>query len=159
MENFFSYISKPVDLDDLQLWIEKNNICFNKFDLYRDFVSSLVNLIYETYLGNDTNRTTNIVLDKEDDEKHFDWCWSRTIENFKKERIFFKGNGEHLDFFKGFIIETFYNQDIDDVKFSLNKFFDEIFNLDGLHTMSDLDLLKTIYKSLDKNLENNNLQI
>jgi hypothetical protein len=88
MENFFLYISKPVDLDDLQLWIEKNNICFNKFDLYRDFVSSLVNLIYETYLGNDTNRTTNIVLNKEDNEKHFDWCWDRTIENFKKERIF-----------------------------------------------------------------------
>jgi hypothetical protein len=157
MENFFLYISKPVDLDDLQLWIEKNNICFNKFDLYRDFVSSLVNLIYETYLGNDTNRTTNITLDKEDNEKHFDWCWDKIIENFKKERIFFNETGEHLDFFKGFIIETFYNQDIDDVKFSLNKFFDEIFNLDAQHTMSDLDLLKQVYKSLDNNLLNNNL--
>ena len=108
-------------------------------------------------MGNDTNRTTNITLDQEDNEKHFDWCWDRTVENFKKERIFFNETGEHLDFFKGFIIETFYNQDIDAVKFSLNKFFDEIFNLDTQHTMSDLDLLKQVYKSLDNNLLNNNL--
>ena len=157
MENFFLYISKPVDIDDLQLWIDKNNICYNKFDLYRDFVSSLVNLIYETYLGNDVNNSTNIVLSSDDNSKHFDWCWEKTISNFRKENIQFNNVGEHYDFFKGFILETFYNQSIDAVKFSLNRFFDEIFNLDALHTMSDLDLLKQVYRTLDKNLENNNL--
>jgi hypothetical protein len=157
MENFFLYISKPVDNEDLQLWIDKNNICFNKFDLYRDFVSSLISLIYETYLGDDVNNSTNIILSAEDDIKHFEWCWERTISNFRKENIEFNNTGEHHEFFKGFILETFYNQNIDAVKFSLNRFFDEIFNLDGLHTMSDLDLLKQVYVTLDKNLENNNL--
>ena len=159
MENFFSYISKPVDKEDLQLWIEGNNICYNKFDLFNDFVSSLVNLIYDTYLGNDENKTTNIRLDNEDNENHFDWCWNKVIDNFTKEEIYFEKKGEHYEFFKGFVIETFYNQDINEVKYSLSRFFDEIFNLDGVHTMSDLDLLKQIYKSLDKNLENNNLHI
>jgi hypothetical protein len=157
MENFFTYISKPVDKEDIQLWIEGNNICHNKFDLFSDFVSSLVNLIYDTYLGNDENRTTNIRLDNEDNENHFDWCWNKIIDNFAKEEIYFEKKGEHYDFFKGFIIETFYNQDINEVKYSLSRFFNEIFNLDGVHTMSDLDLLKQVYKSLDKNLENNNL--
>lgn len=158
MENFFSYISKPIDKEDLQIWIDSNNICYNKFELYNDFVTSLVNLIYETYLGNETNKSTNIRLDDEDNKRHFDWCWNKTIENYNKEEIFFNDKGEHYNFFSNFIIETFYNQNIPEVKYSLNRFFNEIFNLDGIHTMSDLDLLKTIYKSLDKNLENNNLQ-
>jgi hypothetical protein len=157
MENFFTYISKPVDKEDLQLWIDGNNICYNKFDLFNDFVSSLVNLIYDTYLGNDEDKTTNIRLDNEDNEKHFDWCWNKVIDNFAKEEIYFENKGEHYEFFKGFIIETFYNQQLKEVRFSLSRFFDEIFNLDGVHTMSDLDLLKQVYRSLDKNLENNNL--
>lgn len=159
MENFFTYISKPVDREEVKLWIEVNDICFNKFDLYSDFVMSLVNLIYDTYLGNDTSKSTNITLEEEDNLKHFEWCWGRVVENFKKENIFFNKEGDHYEFFKGFIIETFYNQKINEVKFSLNKFFEEIFNLNSPHTMSDLDLLKTIYKSLDKNILNNNLQI
>jgi hypothetical protein len=159
MENFFSYISKPVDKEDLQLWIEGNNICYHKFELFSDFVSSLVNLIYDTYLGNDEDRTTNIRLDVEDNENHFNWCWNKVIENFSKEEIYFEKTGEHYYFFKGFVTETFYNQQISEVKYSLSRFFDEIFNLDGIHTMSDLDLLKQVYKTLDKNLENNNLHI
>ena len=157
MENFFSYISKPVDKEDLQIWIDGNNICYQKFELFNDFVLSLINLIYVTYLGDDTMKSTTILLNQEDNEKHFEWCWNKVIENFKKEEIFFEKEGEHLDFFKNFIIETFYNQKINQVKFSLERFFSEIFNLDGLHTLSDLDLLKTIYVSLDKNLTNNNL--
>jgi len=158
MENFFSYISKPIDKEDLQLWIDGNNICYHKFELFNDFVLSLVGLIYETYLGNDDFKTTNIKLDKDDDERHFDWCWNKIIDNFKKEEIFFDKEGEHYIFFKGFVGETFYNQDMNEVKYSLNRFFEEIFNLDGVHTMSDLDLLKQVYKTLDKNLLNNNLQ-
>ena len=157
MENFFSYISKPVEKEDLELWIQGNNICYLKFELYSDFVSSLINLIYETYLGDEVDKTTNIRLNDEDNLKHFDWCWGKTIDNFKKEKIYINNTGEHHSFFQGFLIETFYNQKINQVKFSLNRFFDEIFNLDGPHTMSDLDLLSTIYKSMDKNLENNNL--
>lgn len=159
MENFFTYISKPVDKEEVKLWLEVNDVCYNKFELYSDFVTSLVNLVYDTYLGNDTNKNTNIILNEEDNYSHFDWCWNRVIDNFKHENIFFSREGDHYEFFKGFIIETFYNQKINEVKFSLDRFFTEIFNLNGPHTMSDLDLLKTIYKSLDKNLHNNNLQM
>lgn len=158
MENFFTYISKPVDREDLQIWIDGNNICYQKFDLYNDFVLSLIELIYETYLGDENDKNTNIRLEDDDNLKHFDWCWEKTVVNFKKEELNFNLQGDHYDFFKGFIFETFYNQKITQVKYSLQRFFSEIFDLEALHTMSDLDLLKTIYVSLDKNLLNNNLQ-
>lgn len=157
MENFFLYISKPVEKEEFQLWVDKNNICYQKFELFSDFVSSLILLIYETYLGNDEDKTTNIRLDQDDNLRHFDWCWNKVINNFAKEKIFFKGKGAHYEFLKNFIIETFYNQKIDEVKYSLGRFFDEIFDLNSIHTMSDLDLLQNIYLTLDKNLENNNL--
>ena len=94
-------------------------------------------------------------LSYEDNLKHFDWCWLRTVQNFKKEEIFFEENGESYDFIKSFVEETFYNQQITEVKNSLNKFFKEVFNLDQPHTHSDLDLLLMFYKNLDKNLINN----
>jgi hypothetical protein len=135
MENFFSYISKPVEKEDMEIWIQGNNICYLKFELYSDFVSSLIGLIYETYLGDEVDKTTNIRLNDDDNLKHFDWCWEKTVSNFKKEKIYFTEKGDHYSFFQGFLIETFYNQKINQVKFSLNRFFDEIFNLDGPHTM------------------------
>ncbi len=59
---------------------------------------------------------------------------------------------------KSFLEETFYRQKIKEVKMSLNKFFDEVFNLDKSPTKSDLDLLTSIYKSLDKSLKLRNSQ-
>ena len=58
------------------------------------------------------------MIEEEDNHKHFDWCWNKLIDNFKKESIHFNIDGEHYDFLKGFIIETFYNQKIN---FQLKK--------------------------------------
>ena len=157
MENFFSYISKPVSVDDIKLWIDTNNICLLKMELYYDFVDSLIDLMYTTYLGGENGVKIN--MDIEDDIKHFDWCWSKTIENFRKESINFEPEGEHYEFFKNFFIETYYKQTLSDVKYSLHHFFDEIFNLDSTSTMSDLDLLITIYKNMEKNTINNLLSV
>jgi len=153
MENFFSYISKPVTDEELQFWVDSNDICYQKLELFEDFVKSLVSLVYKTYLGDPEGQETNINITDEDNIKHFEWCWDKTIKNFNKEGIFFGENGDHKDFMKSFLEETFYRQKIKEVKMSLNKFFDEVFNLDKLPTKSDLDLLTSIYKSLDKSLK------
>jgi hypothetical protein len=153
MENFFSYISKPVTDEELQFWIDSNDICHQKLELFEDFVKSLVSLVYKTYLGDPEGQETNINITDEDNIKHFEWCWNKTIENFNKEGIYFGENGDHKDFMKSFLEETFYRQKIKEVKMSLNKFFNEVFNLDKSPTKSDLDLLTSIYKSLDKSLK------
>ena len=157
MESFFSYISKPVSVEDIKLWIDANNICLLKLELYYDFIDSLIDLMYATYLGGQDGVKININI--EDDIKHFDWCWNKTIENFRKENINFEPEGEHYEFFKNFLIETYYKQTIDEVKYSLHHFFDEIFNLNNTSTLSDLDMLITIYKNMEKNTINNLLSI
>lgn len=155
MENFFSYISKPVEDDEFQFWVDSNNICFLKLDLYRDFIMSLVNLVSSTYLGDDTDFETLIRLSDEQNTEHFNWCWKKTLENFRKEGIHFEPDGEHYEFLKSFLDETFYNQKIKEIKESVVKFFEEVFNTETMFTKSDLDLVATIYKSLEKNMRIN----
>ena len=153
MENFFSYISKPVSDEELQFWVDSNDICYQKLELFEDFTKSLVLLIYKTYLGDTEGQETNISITEEDNLKHFEWCWNKNIENFKKEGVYFGEKGDHKEFVQSFFEETFYKQKIKEVKMSLNKFFDEVFNLDKLPTKSDLDLLTSIYKTLDQSLK------
>jgi hypothetical protein len=153
MENFFLYISKPVEEEEFQFWVETNNICFLKLELYRDFVLSLVSLVSKTYLGGESEFETLIRLSNEENEQHFKWCWNKTIENFRKENIHFEPDGEHYDFIKSFMDETFYNQKMNEIKNSVIKFFDEVFNVETMFTKSDLDLLTTIYKSLERNMK------
>jgi len=153
MENFFLYVSKPVEPDEFNFWVDTNNICFLKLELFRDFVVSLTNLIYETYLGDEDTNETNIRLTIDDNLSHFNWCWKKNLENFKKESIHFEPDGEHHDFLKSFIIETFYSQKNKEVKMSITKYFDEVFNIETMFTKSDLDLVTTLYKSLEKNMK------
>lgn len=153
MENFFSYISKPVTDEELQFWIDSNDICFQRLELFEDFVKSLVSIIYKTYLGETDAQETHIQITEEDKSKHFDWCWNKVIDNFVKEGIYFDEKGEHKDFIKSFFDETFYSQKIKEVRMSLGKFFEEVFNLDKSPTKSDLDLLTSLYKSLNKSLK------
>ena len=154
MENFFNYISKPVHPDDVQVWLNINNIIPEKVDLYSDFTSSLYKLILNTYLGeDDTSNESNIKLSEEDNTKHFDWCWKKTIENFTKENIKFYSKGEHYDHFKSFFDEVYYNQKEQKVKDQIGVFFEDLFDLKKPFTKSDIDMLTDLYKSLDKNLK------
>lgn len=154
MENFFNYISKPVHPDDVQVWLNINNIIPEKVDLYSDFTSSLYKLILNTYLGeDDKSNESNIKLTEEDNTKHFDWCWKKTIENFTKENVKFYSKGEHYDHFKSFFDEVYYNQKEQKVKDQIGVFFEDLFDLKKPFTKSDIDMLTDLYKSLDKNLK------
>ena len=154
MENFFNYISKPVHPDDVQVWLNINNIIPEKVDLYSDFTSSLYKLILNTYLGEDDKpNESNIKLSEDDNTKHFDWCWKKTIENFTKENIKFYSKGEHYDHFKSFFDEVYYNQKEQKVKDQIGVFFEDLFDLKKPFTKSDIDMLTDLYKSLDKNLK------
>jgi hypothetical protein len=84
MENFFNYLSKPVSNEDADIWFKSNNIIFEKMELYYEFVISLLDLIEKTYLGEGSDPNTKIETSEEDDVKHFDWCWKKTIKNFEK---------------------------------------------------------------------------
>jgi len=153
MENFFNYITQPMKPEDVDIWFRINNIIPEKMDLYYDFTFSLYYLIVETYLGDDESGSeTKINMTDDDKRNHFQWCWKKTIENFNKEGIIFNHDGEHLDYFMDFFMEIFYNQKEDKIKKSIGTFFSDVFDRRKPFTKSDLDMISSIYKSLDKNM-------
>jgi hypothetical protein len=138
--------------DDVDIWFRVNNIIPEKMDLYYDFSFSLYYLVLDTYLGDDKHGETQIVLSEEDNLKHFEWCWNKTIENFQKEEISFNKKGDHYDYFLSFFTDIFYNQKESKIKSSIGTFFNDLFDRKKPFTKSDLDMISSIYKSLDKNM-------
>jgi hypothetical protein len=155
VENFFNYITKPLNPEDVDVWFRVNNIVYEKLELFSDFSHSLNIIIVNTYLGeNTTSNETKIIMSDDDNLKHFNWCWNKVIGDFKKENINFNFKGEHYNYFESFFKDIFYNQSDDKIKKSIGNFFSDLFDIKKPFTKSDLDMISTIYKTLDRNLRN-----
>lgn len=154
MENFYSWMMKPVNHDDVEVWFNVNNMIYEKRQLFSDFTFSLYYLISSTYLGDDLDNTseTKLVLSQEDKLKHFDWCWKKTLDNFSKENIRFNVKGEHREYYEKFFMDLFYNAENKTISENIVKFFQELFDEEKMFTKSDLDMLTEIYKLLNKNI-------
>lgn len=154
MENFFNYITQPVKPEDVEKWFKGNNILNEKLELFSDFSHSLNLLIVETYLGQqDSPNETKILMSDDDNSKHFEWCWDKTVNNFLKEDLNFKNRGEHFDYFKSFFDEIFYNQKDEKIRKSIGNFFSDLFDTKKPFTKSDIDMISSIYKMLDKHMK------
>jgi hypothetical protein len=152
MDNFFNWMAKPLPKDEIIIWFNIHNMSYEKIELYGDITKSLNQIISDTYLG-DNNSETKIVLSDEDKQRHFDWCWDKMVENFRKENIIIKHGGEHKDYFKSFFTDTFYSQTKESLRGSIGKFLGEIFDTNMSYSKSDLDLLTELYKLMEKNIE------
>lgn len=154
MDNFFNYITKNLDPEEVDVWFRVNDIFPEKMELYYDLSYSLFLLIKKTYLGDvESSNETKIEMSEEDNKKHFDWCWKKTLENFKKENIIFYNEGEHYDYFFSLFNEIYYNQNKENIRNTIDLFFNDLFNREKPFTQVDLDLIYNIYKTLDKNLQ------
>ena len=152
MENFFNWMSKVIPEEEVNVWFSVHNMIYEKIDVFGDIFKSLNQTIDDTYLGYDYSET-KITLTQEDKKLHFEWCWDKTIENFNKENIKIKKNGEHKDYFEKFYFESFYDQPDLNVKNNISKFIEDVFDLQKKFTKSDLDILTELYKLMDKNLK------
>lgn len=152
MENFFNWMAKPLPKDEIIIWFNIHNMTYEKIELYGDVFKSLNHIILDTYLGDDISET-RITLSDEDKSSHFDWCWKKVIDDFRRENIIIKYDGEHKDYFKSFYMETFYNQNEVKIKNSIPKFLSDIFDVTMTYSKSDLDLLTELYKLIEKNSE------
>ena len=154
MENFFNYLTRPVSGDDVDTWFRANNILPEKMELFSDFSISLYGLMVTTYLGmdNDANETKINITD-DDNENHFQWCWNKTIENFKRENINFEISGEHYTYYLNFFKDVFYNEKQVQMKESIGEFFKELFDVNIPFTKSDLDMILGIYRLMEKGLK------
>jgi hypothetical protein len=145
-------MSKPIPKDEVIIWFNVHNMNYEKIELYGDMFKSLNYVIIDTYMGDETNET-RISLSNEDKELHFEWCWNKTLEDFRKENIIIKHGGEHKEYFKSFFFDTFYNQSEKNVKESIPNFLFEVFDVEKPFTKSDLDILTELYKLMEKNIE------
>ena len=155
MDQFFNWLTKPMSPEEIDAWYKANNIIPEMSDLFRDFCFSLLKLIEDTYLGDSPEdlRETKIGMTQDDKEKHFEWCWNKTIENFKKENIIFNKSEDTYSYFKSFFMEVYYNQTQDKIKSSLSDFFTTIFKRNNKHSKSDIEMFTELYKLLEKSLD------
>lgn len=150
MDKFFNYLTVPINPEDVDKWLKANNILPEKLELFLDFCLSLSILVMETYLGDNNNKSeTNITMTQEDNESHFYWCWTKNIDGFKKENIIFKELGEHKEYFANFFQEIFYSQKDPLVRNSMVNYFEDLFDTNKSFTKFDLEMIVSIYKSLD----------
>lgn len=150
--NFFNYITKQLNKEEVDIWFRTNNIIPEKMELYYDFCNSLYLKITETYLGDSDNGETKIEMSDTDKENHFNWCWKKVLEDFQKEEIFFEEDGDHYLYFKIFFEEIFYKQEDKKIRNSIDVFFRDVFDFEKTFTRSDLDMILEIYKNLDNNI-------
>jgi hypothetical protein len=131
----------------IDIWYRTYNINRDKIILFYDFLLSLHTLIDETFLGVD-------VLYKEIDQRgHFDWCWNKIIENFNKEKIFFKDKGNHYEYFWNFFFEAYYLSKIDEKESRISEYFYKLFDFRYVKSRSELDILTEVYKLFEQNLK------
>ena len=84
--------------------------------------------------------------------EHYDWCWSKVINDFKLENINFNEEGEHKEYFWNFFYESFYMLENKGDLLPVKNFLILLFKLYILKTESELDMLNDIYIILDANL-------
>ena len=149
-EKFLSYITNPLTRTSIDLLYKSNYIMFEKCDLYRDFVLSLSDLIFDTYMGDK--------ITKEGDRmNHFKWCWDKIVVNFEVEGIYFGDNQELYDYFSNFMVEIYYSvedkHNDSNINHNICKLWKYIFNYKIVKTRSDVDTFIEVYKMFEKSLK------
>ncbi len=154
MGRFFDWLAKPMDQEDITAWYLANNIIPELTDLFRDFCLSFLNLVKETYLGDDFEETvTKVGMTEKQKKDHLSWCLNKTIENFKKENIDFDLNEDDLSFFEGFFFEICYVQNDEKIKNAFDLFFINLFDRNYKKTKSDIEIFTELYKLLERSVK------
>jgi hypothetical protein len=147
--SFLAYIKNPMSRESVEFLYEANNIKFERCELYGDFVQSLLQLVFNTYMGDEH---TNL----ENQFKHFEWCWDKNIKNFEEEGIFFN-NKNLYTYYLEFVFEVFYSnpdkEQYEDNEKGILRTWNDIFNYTSVKTNSDVDTLIEIYKIFDQSLK------
>jgi hypothetical protein len=144
---FLKYVFRPLTDEELTLLYRANNICYERCDLYSDFLQTIMDLIKTTYLGDDVIKTT------QEKESHFKWCFNKVIENFKLENINFTKTSDLYEFLYSYTFDFFYNEkDKDSLNDKIVKYWQHIFKYSAIKTKSELDTMVDIYKILEKSL-------
>ena len=146
--SFLGYINNPITKEDMMLFYKENDIKYEKCELYSDFALSLIMTIFDTYMGDD-------VTSLDDQFKHFEWAWQKTIINFVEEGLDFESNLLY-EYFLEFMLEVYYpitNKDELNIDKKISKLWVDLFDYHRIKTNSDVDALIEIYQIFEKSLK------
>jgi hypothetical protein len=146
-KNFIDLTSYENYKYQIEIWYRAYNISREKMELFHDFLISLYELIENTYLGSD------VLLNENDIKGHFKWCWDKTIEDFNKEKIYFKNRGTCHEYFWNFFLEAFYFNKMENKKIRIDEYINKLFDISYIKNRSELDVVTEIYRLLDQNLK------
>jgi hypothetical protein len=141
---FSPYNHGPMNLDDVMGVYKQYGIKPIRVELYHDFVQSLCERIFSTYLGDE-------VMDEEDRENHFVWSWDKTVDIYFKMGFDLSDSGEKFKYFKNFFSEIFYGIDSKDAQLEedIIVVWEYIFNYHIIKPEKDVYNFVEIYKMFD----------
>ena len=148
MENFYDWMSVHLPQDEVEIWLNVHNMIPERIELFNSIFNSLAHIVIDTYLG-ESSQETKVVLTQTDKENHFLWCWNKLLKDFEKENVLIDSEGEHKEYLKSFFQDSFYSQPNKDIRESIPKFIEDLFDLNKSFAKSDLDILTEIYKTLN----------
>jgi hypothetical protein len=133
--------------EQIDVWYRAHNIIREKAELYYDFISSLLNLIDETYLGSDILQSEKDILN------HFNWCFNKITSNFKQEKIYFADKNTHHEYLWLLFYESYYKSNNEEKHKIMSEYFKMLFTLNKIKNSVELEAFIDLYKIFDKNLK------
>jgi hypothetical protein len=133
--------------EQIDIWYRAHNIIQEKTELYYDFISSLLTLIDETYLGPD------VIVSDDDMMNHFNWCFNKITSNFEQEGIHFITKSSHYEYMWFLFYKGYYSCSTEDKAKILGDYFKVIFNFNMVKSPIELESFIDLYKIFDQNLK------
>ncbi len=139
---------------------QKYIIVKDRAEIYKDFTLNLLYCIFDFYLDRQT------LSEDTDIYNHFNWCFNRVCDVYKKEEIDFSKNEDLKNYFYSYYYQQFYKPNIDEISEMpplsyYEKFWKNIFEIDKQKNKNIVKVLIETYNIFDKsiNQEKNILEI
>lgn len=149
-KDFLRLIHDPLVMSGVEKIYKQHGVVYERVDLYRNFTLSLNSLIQSTYMGDD-------IHDEKTKKQHFDWCWKQVSEDFTIEGIYFVDNQMLYEYFRVFMLKTFYiipNKDESLIPANIEKVFSYLFDYNHLKKADDIETFIDVYKKFELSFKN-----
>lgn len=141
---YSEHIKNVMDIGEINRIYLANNINSNRSDLYFDYVTSLCNTIFNTYLGDE-------LYDVDDKINHFDWCWKWNNTFYGDLGYDLKQSESGYMYFLSFFTDIYYFIDNNNIILEGNilMVWEYIFNYDISKPKKDVYNFIDIYKMFE----------
>jgi hypothetical protein len=144
---YSGFIKNPISMTEITTIYKFHKIKQARVDLYADFVQSLCDYLFSTYMGDE-------VMSDDDKEKHFDWCWEKNLEMYGGMGFDLRdgNNKKKYLYFKSFFIDVFYfvNNKSETLEYNIKNVWEFIFSCDTEKSRMDVDNFLEIYKMFEE---------